>query len=108
LPLPFYDAVSDSADLRQLMDPISAETGTTHQEDLNQTPAASNVPSHAGNSTAGTIPYNNVSSIPQHQMGTLPMAKKRTKSSKPFDMFLAISTTFLNTLPEISLDDIKF
>ena len=41
LALPFYDAVSDAADLRQVMDPISAQTGTTPQEDLNLTPEKS-------------------------------------------------------------------
>ena len=29
LALPFYDAVSDGADLRQVMDPISAQSGLT-------------------------------------------------------------------------------
>ena len=48
LTLPFYDAVSDAADLQQVMDPILAQPGTTHQEDLNLTPATSNVLSHAG------------------------------------------------------------
>ena len=33
LALPFYDAVSDAADLRQAMDPISAQSGSTPQED---------------------------------------------------------------------------
>ena len=107
LALPFYDAVSDAADLRQVMDPISAETGTTHQEKLNLTPASNNISSHVGNSTAGTLPYINVGSRPQHHTGTLPAAKMRTKNSKPFDIFLAVSTAFLNALPAISLDDIK-
>jgi hypothetical protein len=106
--LPFYDAVSDSADLRQVMDPISAETGTTHQEKLNLTSASNNISSQAGISAAGTVPYNNSFSIPQPQTGTLPAAKKRTKNSKPFDILLAVSTAFLNALPAISLDDIKF
>jgi hypothetical protein len=44
LVLPFYDAVSDSADLRQAMDPFSAETGTNSLEDSTLTPASSNAP----------------------------------------------------------------
>ena len=31
LALPFYDAVSDGADLRQVMDPISAQSGSTRK-----------------------------------------------------------------------------
>jgi hypothetical protein len=90
------------------MDPFSAKAGTNPLEDSTLTPASSNVPGRAGNSTAGTIPYNNVSFRPQQQSGPIPAETKRTKNSKPFDIFLAISTAFLNTLPAISLDDIKF
>jgi hypothetical protein len=61
LALPFYDSFSDSADLRQIMNPTSVETGTNPLEDLNLTPASSNVPSRAGDLTDGTIPYNKVS-----------------------------------------------
>ena len=106
--LPFYDAVSESADLRQVMDPFYSETGKTPPEDSTITPASSNVQIRSGNSTAGTIPYNDTSSRPQKQSGNITAAKKGTKVSKPFDIFLAISTAFLNTLPAISLEDIKF
>jgi hypothetical protein len=108
LALPFYDAVSDFADLRQIMEPTSEETGTNPLDDLNLTPASTNDPSRARKLTAGTIPYDEVSSRPQQQSGTLPAANKRAKNSKPFDIFLAISTAFVNTLPGISLDDIRF
>ena len=41
--LPFYDAVSDSAELRQVMDPFYSETGKTLPEESTVTPASSNV-----------------------------------------------------------------
>jgi hypothetical protein len=63
------------------MDTISAETGTTHQEELNLTSASTNISSRAGNLTAGTLLYNNVGSRPRHHTGTLPTAKKKTKNS---------------------------
>ena len=56
LALPFYDAVSESGDLRQVMDPFSAEAGTNPLADSTLTPASSNVSGRAGDSTAGTIP----------------------------------------------------
>jgi hypothetical protein len=107
LVLPFYDAVSDSADLRQVINPFHAETCTNHPEDSTFTPASSNVSSRAGNSTDGIIPYNNVIFRPQKLSGIIPAAQMRTKNSKSFDIFLAITTAFLNTLLAISLDDIK-
>ena len=106
--LPFYDAVSDSADLRQVMDLFYSETGKTPPEDSTITPASSYVQIQSGNSTAGTIPYYDVSSRTQNQSGNTPAAKKITNVSKPSDIFLAISTAFLSTLPAISLVDIKF
>jgi hypothetical protein len=106
--LPFYDAVSDSAELRQVMDPFSSESGKTLPEDSTVTPALSNVQIRSGNSTARTTSYNDVSFRTQNQSGNIAVAKKNTKIFKPFDIFLAISTAFLNTLPTISLEDIIF
>ena len=56
----------------------------------------------------GTVPYNNVNSRPQQHFGSMGPAQKKTKVPKPFDIFLAISTAFLNTFPAISLEEIKF
>ena len=85
LALPFYDAVSDAADLRQVIDPISAQTGTTHQEELNLTPETSNVPRSVGISTVGTVPYYNASSRSQQRSGNLAAApKKRFQSRSTF------------------------
>jgi hypothetical protein len=101
--LPFScDAVSYSADLRHVMDPFYSKTGKTPPEDSTITPASSNIQIRSGNSTSGTIPYNDVSSRTQNQSGNIAAAKNKTKISKPFDIFLAISTAFLNTLPAIS------
>ena len=65
LALPFYDAVSDGADLRQVMDPISAQSGPTPQENVTLTPEPGNVPRPAEISTVGTVPYNNANLRPQ-------------------------------------------
>jgi hypothetical protein len=106
--LPISDSVSDSADLRRVMDPVYSEASKTPPEDSTVTPASSNVQIRSGNSNTGTIPYNDVSSRTQNHSGNTPVAKKITKVSKPSDIFLAISTAFLSTLPAISLEDIKF
>ena len=90
------------------MDPFYLETGKTSPEDSTITPASSNVQIRSENATAGTIPYNDVSSRNQNQSGNKPAATQITKVSKPSDIFLAISTAFLSTLPAISLEDIKF
>ena len=108
LGLPFYDAVSDAADLRQVMDPISAQSGATPQEDVTLTPEPGNVPRPAEISTVGTVSYNNANLRPQQHFGSMGAAQKKTKVPKPFDIFLAISTAFLNSLPAISLEEIKF
>jgi hypothetical protein len=68
------------------MDPFHAETGINPPEDSTFTPASSNVPSRAKNSTDETIPYNNVISRPKKQSGIIPAAQKRTKNSKPLDI----------------------
>ena len=65
--LPFSDVVSDSADLRRVMDPFYSEAGKTPPEDSIVTPASSNVQIRSGNSNTRTIPYNNVSSRTQNQ-----------------------------------------
>jgi hypothetical protein len=106
--VPFYDAIPDPEDLRQVINPIHSETGTTTPADSTITPASSNVQIRSKNTTTGTISYNDVSSRTQNQSGNIAAAKKKTKASKPFDIFFAISTAFLNTLPAISLEDIKF
>ena len=54
------------------------------------------------------VPYNNANQRPQQQLGSLGAAQKQTRVSKPFDIFLAILTAVLNTLPAISLEEIKF
>ena len=90
------------------MDPFYSEASKTPPEDSTVTPASSNVQSRSGNSNTGTISYNDVNSRTQKQSGNIPAAKKITKVSKPSDIFLSISTAFLNTLPAISLEDIKF
>ena len=41
--LPFYDAVSDSADVRKVMDPFSSEAGKSPPDDSTVTPASINV-----------------------------------------------------------------
>ena len=76
------------------MDPFHSETGTTTPADSTITPASRNVQIRSGSSTAGTISYNDVSSRTQNQSGNIAAAKKNTKISKPFDIFLAISTAF--------------
>ena len=106
--LPFYDAIPDPEDLRQAMDSFHSESGVTLAEESTVTPASNNVPSRSGNSNTGTIPYNDINSRTQKQSGNIPAGKKTTKISKPSDIFLSISTAFLNTLPAISLEDIKF
>ena len=106
--LPFYDAVSDAADLRQVMDPISAQTGSTPQENLNLTPETSSVPRSVEFSTVGTVPYNNPSLRSPQRLGNPAAAQKKTKVSKPFVIFMVVFTAFLNSLPAISLDEIKF
>ena len=108
LALPFYDAVSDAADLRQVMEPISAQSGSTPQEDLNMTPETSNVPRSAEILTVGTVPYNNANLRSQQRSGNMAAAQKKAKVPKPFDIFLAVSPEFLNSLPAISLEVIKF
>ena len=108
LGLPYYDAVSDEVDLRQVMDPISTQSSSTPQENVTLTPESVNVPRPAEISTVGTVPYNNANQRQQQQLGSLGAAQKQTRVSKPFDIFLAISTAFLNTLPAISLEEIKF
>ena len=79
LALPFYDAVSDAADLRQVMDPISAQSGSTPQEDVTLTPEPGNVPRPAEISTVGTVPYNNASLRSQQHFGSMAAAQKKTK-----------------------------
>ena len=101
LGLPFYNAVSDAADLRQVMDPISTQSGSTPQENVTLTSEPGNVPRPAEISTVGTVPYNNANPRPQQQSGSLGAAQKEKRVSKPFDIFLAISTAFLNSLPAI-------
>ena len=108
LGLPFYDAVSDPVDLLQVMDPISTQSGSTPQENVTLTPEPVNVPRPAEISTVGTVPYNNANPRHQQQLGSLGAAQKQPRVPKPFDIFLAISTAFLNTLPAISLEEIKF
>jgi hypothetical protein len=81
--LPFYDAVSDPAALGEVMDPISAETGANHQEELNQTPASANISSRDANSTAGTVTYNNIGIESQRQSVVQQAAKKKSKASQP-------------------------
>ena len=103
LALPFYDA-----DFRQVMDPISAQSGSTPQEDLNLTPEPGNVPRSAEISTVGTVPYNNANLRSQQRSGNMAAAQKKTKVPKPFDIFLAVSTAFFNSLPAISLEENKF
>ena len=44
LGLPFYDAVSDAVDLRQVMDPISTQSGSAPQENVTLTPVLSMFP----------------------------------------------------------------
>ena len=83
LALPFYDAVSDAADLRQVMDPISTQSGSTPQEDVTLTPEPGNVPRTAEISTVGTVPYNNANLRPQQHLGSIGAAKKKTKVFKP-------------------------
>ena len=90
------------------MDPFYSETSKTPPEDSTVTPVSSNVQVRSGNSNTGTISYNEVSLRTQNQSGNTPAAKKITKISKPSDIFLAISTAFLSTLPAICLEDIKF
>jgi len=106
--LPFSDEASNSTDLRGVMDPFNSELGVTLTEESTVTPASNNVPSRSGNSNTGTIPYNDINSRTQKQSGNIPNGKKTIKISKPSDIFLSISTAFLNTLPAISLEDIKF
>ena len=106
--LPFFDAVPDPEDLRQVMDPFHSEIGKTTPADSTITPASSNAQIRSGNTTTGTISYNDVSSRTHNQSGNLAATKNKTRTPKPFDIFLSISTAFLNTLPAISLEDIKF
>ena len=97
LGLPYYDAVSDEVDLRQVMDPISTQSSSTSQENVTLTPEPVNVPRTAEISTVGTVPYNNANPRQQQQLGSLGAAQKQTRVPKPFDIFLTISTAFLNT-----------
>ena len=56
----------------------------------------------------GTVPYNNPNPRQQQQVGSLGAVPTQPRVLKPFDAFLAAATTFLNTLPAISLEEIKF
>ena len=73
--LPFYDAVPDPEDPRQVMNPFHSETGTTTPADSTITPASSNAQIRSGNTTTGTISYNDVSSRTNNQSGNLAAAK---------------------------------
>ena len=106
--LPFYDAIPDPEDLRQAMDPFHSESGKNPPADSTITPASSNAQIRSGNTTSGTISYNDVSSRTHNQPGNSAATKNKTRISKPSDIFLSISTAFLNTLPAISLEDIIF
>ena len=89
------------------MGPISSQSVSTPQEDVTLTPEPGNVPRPAEILTVGTVPYNNANLRPQQHFGSMGAAQKKTKFPKPFDIFLAISTAFLNSLPAISLEEIK-
>ena len=106
--LPFSDEASNSTDLRGVMDPFNSESGVTLTEESTVTPASNKVPSRSGNSNTGTISYNDINSRTKKQPGNIPAAKKTTNIYKPSDIFLSVSTAFLNTVPAISLEDIKF
>ena len=103
LGLAYYDAVCDEVDIRQVMDPISTQSSSTSQENVILTPEPVNAPRTAEISTVGTVPYNNPNPRQQQQLGSLGAAPKQPRVLKPFDVFLTISTAFLNTLPAISL-----
>ena len=87
------------------MDPISEQVKSAN---LTQTPIPPLINDREPNFTTGTISYNGqgqqtsqATSVPSRQV-------QQNAPATPVDKFLAICTTFLATVPAISLDEIKF
>ena len=103
----FYDAISDSASLRNALDPISEQDKFDKSVNLNQTPIPPLFTEREKFTSTGTIPYNGQAQQANQASSVQSRQMRQHAPTSPVDEFLAICTAFLAKLPAISLDEIK-